>query len=225
MGWYPRALLASLPLAVPAPGLAAQQARDAGTFVVTVNGAVIAREEFTVRDGRGDARDGFTVTARRFGPEGGDPVLVLTVELGPDSQLTTAQLAEPARQRRTYIQASPRRVTVRAVTPSGESVREYPGANALWLADDSGVAGFVLPPRPDAHTMTLLWPRDDRRETLELTDRGVESIPTGAGTLRARHVVLGSATDERHFWYDEQGRLRKVEIPGRGFIAARAGMP
>ena len=218
MRWYPCVLLA-------AGAVAPQQARDAGTFVVTVNGAAKGREEFSIRDGRGTAPGGYTVTVRRFSAEGGDPILLATIELGPDSQFSGAQISEAARERRTYIQASPRRVTVRGVTPGGESVREYPGGPAIWLADDVGVSWFLFPPPPGTMAVTLLWPWDDRREAVELTDHGVESTDVGSASRALRHISVGTGTGERHLWYDERGRLIKVEAPATGLVATRAGMP
>jgi hypothetical protein len=35
------------------------------------------------------------------------------------------------------------------------------------------------------------------------------------------HLVLTSGTDERHLWYDQEGRLMKVEIPAQDITAER----
>lgn len=217
-------MLAVLPLWL-ANGAAQQgggRERDAGTFAVTVNGAAAGREEFTIREGRAATRNGFTVTARRFSEDGGDPTLLTTTELGPDSQPLTAQLAAPASQRRTYIQVSPRRVTTRAVDPFGESVREYRGGSPLWLADDSVLTWFALPPRVGVPSIIVVWPRQDRREVLDLTDRGVEPTAAGPDSRSLRHVVLGTGPGERHLWYDERGRLTRVEVPASGLVAVRS---
>ena len=222
MGWERRALLLGLPLWFGAAAPEQARERDAGTFTILAKDAVVGREEFTIRDGRGAARDGFTVSWRRFSGDGVDPAFIATLELGSDSQPVTAQLAEAAAQRRILIQASPRRVTVRAVTPTGESVREYRGGTPLWFADDSSAAWFALPPRPGSQSITVVWPKNDRRETAALTDRGAEPTAIGSASQSFHHWVLGSETGERHLWYDDRGRLVKVEAPASGLVAVRA---
>ena len=223
MGWFGCALLAgvvALPLSAGTSLARQGRERDAGAFVVTVNGAVVGREEFSIREGRAGSRDGFTVTSRRLSGDG-DVTLAATTELGPDSQPVAAQLAEPKAERRTYIELSPRRITVRAVTPVGESVREYPGGTPLWLADPGVLAWFAMLPPVGTGRLTVLWPRENRCETWEIADRGVEPAPPGSDSKSLRHIVLGTAPNERHLWYDDAGRLRKLEDP-TGLQAVRA---
>lgn len=211
MWWYGRALLVLV-----AGGMAPQaRDRDAGTFIVSVNGTVVGREEFSIRNGRAASRDGFTVTSRRLSADGGAVTLLATTELGADSLPVSAQLAEPGVERRTLIQVSPRRITVRTVTPAGESVREYRGGAPVLLADHEALAWFAMAPRLGGGAVTVLWPRGDRREIWEIEDRGV-------GTDSLRHMVLGTAPGEHHLWYDDAGRLRKVENPATGLQAVRA---
>jgi hypothetical protein len=215
-------LLVGLPLWLGTAMPEQARERDAGTFTILANGAVVGREEFTIRDGRAADRGGFTVSWKRFTGDGVDPTFVATTELGPDSQPISSQLVEAAAQRRILIQASPRRVTVRAVTPAGESVREYRGGDPLWFADDSSATWFALPPRAGAQSVTVVWPKDDRREISALADRGIEATTLGAATQSLRHVVAGSGPGERHLWYDERGRLVKMDVPATGLQAIRA---
>lgn len=214
MGWYRRALLGALPILLGGHPTIQGRERDAGTLVVSVNGVGAGREEFSIREGRAGSREGFTVTSRRLSGEGGEVILLATTELGPDSQPVSAQLADPKAERRVYIQVSPRRVTVRAVTPAGESVREYRGGTPVWLADNESLAWFALMPRLGSGPLTTVWPREDRRETWEIGDRGLES-------QSLRHIVLGTPRGERHLWYDAAGRLMRVEDPAAGLQAIR----
>ncbi|MSR05838.1 MAG: hypothetical protein EXR93_02020 [Gemmatimonadetes bacterium] len=207
---------------VPVSGLAAQgRESDAGTFTVTVNGTGAWREEFIVREGRAPNRDGFTVDVRLFAGRGISPAALASIEWGPDSQPTAAEIVDAGGGRRTFVQLSKRRISVRGAVPGGESLREYPGAEPLLLADDSLVTWFAMPPRSGTSQVTVFRPRAERRETLELVDRGVDATSLGVHGATLRHVVLAPGTDETHLWFDNQGRLMKVERPAAGLLAIR----
>lgn len=214
MRWYPLGLLATLPLWLGGGPPGQGRERDAGTFLVTVNGADAWREEFVVRDGRSPSRDGFTVEVRRFTGDAIAPTLLASAELGPDSQPTGAEITDPGGSQRTFIQISKRRITVRGVMPGGESLREYPGADQLLLADDSLVAWFAMAQRAGAPNVTVFQPRVERSETVELVERGTE-------TNGLRHVMIGDGPGAMHLWFDPGGRLMKVERPSAGLLAIR----
>ena len=40
-------------------------------------------------------------------------------------------------------------------------------------------------------------------------------------SLKLRHLILSAGVLQRHLWYDELGRLMKVEIPSRNIYAER----
>src|SRR5439155_17542785 len=117
---------------------AQQRVLDSGTLMISRAGVLIGREEFTIRSGRASGSgDGFTIAATAYYPaDRSQASLAITVELAADSEPASFQLnvldqrqlnVLDQRQRRIYAQLGPRRVTVRTLTASGESVREYPG--------------------------------------------------------------------------------------------------
>ncbi len=218
-------LAALIPFALPSPALAQQRVIDTGTLIISRAGAVIGREEFVVRVGRASTgREGFTISANAFYPsERTQASVVPVVELGPDSQPASLQI--DAGQQRVFAQIGARRVTVRMVSPQGESVREYPGGERLLVADDSSFALQAIPPGRTAGTVSLVWPRAGRRESGSLEDRGTERTELGAGAAALRHYVLKAGGTERHLWYDERGRLMKVELPAGSLSAVRAPEP
>ena len=104
---------------------AQQRVLDSGTLMISRAGVLIGREEFTIRSGRASGSgDGFTIAATAYYPaDRSQASLAITVELAADSEPASFQLnVLDQRQRRIYAQLGPRRVTVRTLTASGESV-------------------------------------------------------------------------------------------------------
>ena len=205
------------------PASAQERVIDTGTFLITREGVALGREEFTVRRGRTGVSDGFTISVRSFyPPDRAEPVVTPQVELRPDSQIASAHLIETAGGRRIFLQADPRRVTVRSLSASGESVRQYPSTDRLVVVDDSALALFALPPGVAPSSVAQVWPRGPRRAVTTLSDLGMEPTAWNGESRPLRHLVLGSGTDVRHLWYDARGRLMKVEIPAAMVVGVRA---
>jgi hypothetical protein len=199
---------------------AEQRIIDSGTLLVTRDGMALGREEFTVRAA---APGGITISVRSFyPPDRAEPVVTTQVELRPDSQLAGAQVEDlGAGGRRILLQADPRRVTVRSVSPTGESVRQYPASGRLIVADDSALSLYAVHPG-SVPSVGQIWPRGPRRAVSPLGDLGLETTPWWGETRQLRHLVLGDGPDSRHLWYDLEGRLMKVEIPGAMLLGLRA---
>jgi hypothetical protein len=195
---------------------------DRGTLLVSRAGVAIGREEFTVFEGRKSAPRGFTIAVRSFyPPHRADPTLSPVVELGPDSQPTGIQLVDATgRQRRVVLQIDDRRVTLRTMTPAGESVRQFPGSEHLLIADDSALSLYAILPALSG-TVGQIWPREQRRDVIQLSDGGVESVDVRGTVRQLRHLMLGSGDEARHLWYDANGRLVKVEVPAARLTAVR----
>lgn len=196
---------------------------DAGTFVISRGGVVVGREEFTVRRGRSSAPDGFTIatTARYTVPRAN--TLAPAVELGPDSLPVQVQFdVSGDNQARVYARLGQRRITVRVVRPSGESAREFPADGRTLIVDDSVFALYAMRPPPGA--LQLLAPRSGQRTDAELASLGTEQTSLQGVGRPLEHWVL-RGRDERHLWYDEAGRLMRVEIPALSLSAERESAP
>lgn len=219
------ALVGVTMLGPPIPLQGQDRVIDSGVFLVTRAGATVGREQFAIREGRPDGGRGYSMSVQAYYPSDQlEPVLAPLIEFGPDSQPVLVQLVELAgRQRRLLAEVRGRRLTVRAVNPVGESVREYPAGDRLLLADDSLIALYALLPGRAEGSLRQVWPRGERRETTNLRDAGTETIPFGEQAVPLQHYVLGSGDKVRHLWFDERGRLMKVEIPGLGISAIRTG--
>jgi len=196
---------------------------DAGTFVISRGGVVVGREEFTVRRGRSSAPDGFTITttARYSVPR--PNTLAPVVELGPDSLPVQVQFdVSGDNQARVYARLGQRRTTLRVVRPSGESAREFPSDGRTLVVDDSVFALYAIRPAPG--TLQLLAPRSGQRTPAELVSLGTEQTTLQGVGRQLEHWVLRGG-DERHLWYDEAGRLMRVEIPSLSLSAERESAP
>src|SRR5437016_1672515 len=206
---------------------AQQRVLDSGTLMISRAGVLIGREEFTIRSGRASGSgDGFTIAATAYYPaDRSQASLAITVELAADSEPASFQLnVLDQRQRRIYAQLGPRRVTVRTLTASGESVREYPGGSRTLAADDSSFALYAVLPGSAPGAVHIISPREGRRAAHELKDLGLERTDVGARSVELHHLVLDGPS-LTHLWFDEHDRLIKAEVPGAGLAASRAPTP
>lgn len=194
---------------------------DAGTLVISRGGSVVGREEFTVRRGRSSGPEGFTITSTASYPPSSPSVrLSPVVELGPDSIPVQVQFdVHGDGQSRAYAQFGPRRITIRVVHPGGESARELPAVGGEILADDSVFSLHAIPPARG--TRHAVMPRSGTRLPAEVAGGGVERTTVQGVPRELRHVVLRIGTQDRHLWYDQDGKLMKVEAPGVSLTAER----
>jgi hypothetical protein len=194
---------------------------DAGTLIISRGGLVIGREEFTVRRGRSGAPDGFTISsAVSYPPTSASVRLSPVVELGPDSAPLQVQFDVYGNgQSRAYARFGPRRITIRVVRPGGESARELPAIGAEIVVDDSVFAlHAVAPPRRVRQAIAV---RSGARLPVQIDGRGIERTTIQGVPRDLRHEVLRVGAQERHLWYDQDGRLMKVEAPGLSLVAER----
>jgi hypothetical protein len=218
------ALGAALSLAAP---LGAQVATiDEGSFTLFLGAERVGREEFSIR---------------RV-PDGGRSVLLLqsTTVLG-DRRLSPALRADSSGLPITYqlelredgttttrvsASAGANRLALRVTTARGESARQLPLPAGTVILDEDVVHQYYLVAARPVGPVSLLVPRRLGREDATLTRRADGPVEIGTGTLPARHLVLtdgaGVTTD---IWTDAGGRLLRVAVPARGFLAVRDEPP
>jgi hypothetical protein len=202
---------------------AQSQSQDTGVFLIFQNGELIGREEFAVRRGTSSATvAGFTLASTALYPsDRPEHTLVSVIELGPDS-LPIASRFERANDDmlRVAIGIGQRRIAVRRATGSGESAREYPVRGRPVVIDDSVFVPLAIRPPETDHAAALSAAGEvgadvqirhlGSRETLlagDLVDLDEVQIQTPSGPLTA--------------WYDDRGRLMKVEWPDRRIAVLR----
>ncbi len=195
---------------------------DSGVFVVRQDTVEIARESFRLLAGRAG---GFTLTATtRY--DRGRPVVVLTpvIEFTADSQFATLQydIADPREPLRILGQLGRGRVTLRYLAHAIERAREFPAGAATVVLDDSVFALYQAAAWRPGITVTVIYPRGAHRATLIARDLGVEATTVNRDPASLRHLVLSGGTNGPvHLWLSADGRLLKVEVPGRRVVAER----
>ncbi|MBI4502387.1 MAG: hypothetical protein HY700_14655 [Gemmatimonadetes bacterium] len=204
----------------------AQRVLDRGTLVISRAGVVIGSEDFVIRTGRTSGDRGLTVASRAsYPPSRPQVVLVPVLELTADSQPAALQIdVQDGMARRVVAELAPRRISIRTVHDSRESVRQYPAPERVLFLDDSAFALHAIPPTGPGGPVLLLWVRSGVREDGAWSDRGVEPTDFNGQTVSLRHVTL-SGPFPRDLWYDDRGHLAKVEVPSLELRAARSPLP
>jgi hypothetical protein len=213
-------------LSVPA---SAQTVRlDEGTFRIMVAGREVGTETFSLRQNG----------------SGADAVVIAQGKVILDSNETTAnvQLAgtglrvvaydvelSGADARRIRASVTGSRASARTMSSAGETMREYLVSDGAVLLDD-GVAHhyFMIGRRAEAGatSVAILVPRESRQVQATLSAPASDPVTIGGSTVAARRIVVQPAGgDERRVWLDAEGRVLRVEIPARRYVAVRSALP
>jgi hypothetical protein len=78
---------------------------------------------------------------------------------------------------------------------------------------------YAIPPARGARQ--AVFPRSGSRLHAELLDRGTERTTLQGVPRELRHEVLRLGAREYHLWYDQDGKLMKVEVPALALSAER----
>jgi hypothetical protein len=199
---------------------------DEGSFTLFVGAERVGREEFSIR---------------RV-PDGGRFVLLSQATIAWDDRrlapaLRTDSLGVPLSYQmevrtegrvgtRVSATAAGSRLALRVTTDRGESARQLPVADRTVILDDEVVHHHYFVVRQGAGTMSVIVPRRLGREDVVVTVRPSTAIEIGTGTVPARHFLVtdpaGVVTD---VWVDADGRLLRLAVPARGFVAIRDEPP
>jgi hypothetical protein len=106
-------------------------------------------------------------------------------------------------------------------------LREYVASSGATILDE-GVAHhyYFLARRTRNGRVPVLIPRENRQVMAQVTDRGEEPLAVNGTNVTLYHlVVLPDGGEERHVWVDALGRVIRVAIPDRGYVAERTEIP
>jgi hypothetical protein len=228
---------ALLPLAAlvglyAAPQIAEAQtgAEDEGTFEILVNGRTVGTEQFSIRQTGAGANAEFVATGRVQVtlPSG-------SLDLAPRLRSTGFQ-AEPVTYEITVAGDAPRRIvgtigggrfSARIVTPVGEQLREYVATAGATVLDE-GIAHhyYFLARRTRSGRVPILIPRENRQVMAEVIDRGEVTLNVRGTQATLYHLIVRPNGDQdRHVWVDSLGRVIRVEVPDRNYVALRTELP
>lgn len=223
-------LLASAFALFTAPASAQFMADDAGTFDVRVGGRSVGSEEFSIQQSGSGANAEIVANGRV------DLVLPTgTVDLVTGLR-TSGFLAQPVGYEVAVGGTAPRKIvgtigdgrfSARIATPSGEQMREYLASPQATVLDD-GVAHhyYFLARRVRDGRVPIIIPRDNRQLMATVSDAGVENVTVGDTLVSLYRLdVQPDGGEMRHVWLDDLGRVIRVDIPSRGYVAVRTELP
>jgi len=197
---------------------------DQGEFSIRIAGRDVGTETFVVRRaglGRDDAIFANGVVTMRDQP-GLLEIRPLLRALPPDGTAESYQVtvtgtdsldARLARSGRRYV------ATIRS--PAGDEDREFQ-ARAGTRIVDLGVAHqyYFLRDVEEGGVVHTIEPRTRRQVLLTAGPTEEVDLALGPNAIGARRVSFATDEgDQRIVWYDRQGRVLRVEIPSREYIA------
>ena len=215
---------------LPSVALAQTGAEDSGVFDILVNGREVGTEEFTIR------QTGVGANAE-FIANGHVQVLLPSGNLDLTSRLrSTGFQADPVAYEVAIGGDAPRRIvgtvgsgrfSAKILTPVGEQLREYVASSGATVVDE-GVAHhyYFVARRTRSGEIPIIIPRENRQTIAQVEDRGEEVMEVGGARVTLYHLVVRPrGGEERHVYVDALGRVIRVEIPDRNYLAIRREIP
>ena len=221
--------LALLPLLFPPSFLEGQNVVvDENAFRILIAGEIVGREEFSIRRvGMGrDARVILRGSVELDLPTGRRNLAPALEATGMDLTPTAYQLkASGTQESEIYVSRSGRRFLAKSLSPRGEQVREYQaGPGSILLDDFVAHQHHLLVPYLDqesAVSLTVLSPQSGEQFGMTLRRVGGEEIRVGTDLVQGIHFRLENGRESRDIWFDDQGRILRVAIPARAYVAER----
>ena len=220
-------------IAVMAGALQAQTVTlDEGTYRLMVGGQEAGTETFSIRrNGGGDnaviiATGKVVLDTARLGQQINADLQVAGPALRPAAYQVKIE-GQQAQQIAGRVAGG--RFSARIVSSAGEMMREYLASEGAVVVDEGvahhyyflaqriGTAGARVP---------MIFPRQSRQVTAQVSASNAVSLTIGGSAVKAsRFAVTVAGEPERQVWVDEQGRVLRLEIPARNFIAERTAAP
>jgi len=216
-----------------APGLLSGQnvLVDEGSFRLTVNGEIVGREEFSIRRvGRGEEARLILRGAIEMDLPSGRRALTPALEAtGGNMAVTAYQLkVTGAKNSEIYVSRSGQRYLAKVISSQGEEVREFrAGPGSVLIDRDVAHQHHLLLPFLNGGSdvsLTLLEPEAGQQVRMTLSFQGDEEVRVGTELVQGRHYRLSGGEATRDVWFDGQGRILRVAVPQRGYLAERESL-
>jgi len=202
---------------------------DQGQFSVQVGGEEVGTEAFVIRRAGLGSGDAVFATGTITLTVGGAtqelrPLLHAIPPEGSTERYQIAITGEGAADIR--LARSGRRFVATIRSAAGDEDREFqarPDTRVLELdvAHHYYFLRDVLPNRE----LHVLEPRSRRQLSLSGSPRIDEELTLGPNVVSARRVTFRSdGSDDRVVWFDRQGRVLRVEVPSRNYVAIRTDL-
>lgn len=201
---------------------------DEGSFRLSLGGKEVGTEVFSIRQ-NGTGETAVIIAVGRIVLDGDKGPQQLNSEL----QVAGGTLRPAAYEVRVQGAGSEQikgrvvggRFSAQIVSPAGEMMREYLAGDGAVVIDE-GVAHqyYFLARRVDGRgaRVPVIIPRLNRQVVAQVVDGGAERIAIqGRAYETRRYVITLPGTATREVWADAEGRVLRVEIPDRQFVAQR----
>ena len=210
---------------IPALASAQSVVLDEGTFRITVDGKDVGTEEFTIRrSGIGDAATIIAHAVVSLSVSDGARELRPVLEALPaDGSASGYQLKiSGAETTELSVNLAGRRYVSMLRSDVGEEEREFlarPQTRIIepWVAHQY----YFLRDAPAGSQVPVIEPRSRRQLQLAAGSPTEESIRVGPNQVTARKVTFSAGGDVRTIWFDQQGRVLRVDVPALSYRAVR----
>jgi hypothetical protein len=201
---------------------------DEGAFVLYVNGERVGREQFSIK--RSTGADGVSILAKAtITLEGRRLETTLRTDtLGQPLEFFIEEFRNGRSEAKVRGAANAGRFVQRAFSATGQSEKEIRLPKGTVVSDSETVHQFYFVGKSSGLArVPVVAPRGLGRDSLTVSVRSEnQEVELGNGKVPSRHLIVmdaaGIATD---VWVDAQGRLLRVAIPSRGFVAVRDTPP
>ncbi len=198
---------------------------DEGTFALAVHGKEAGTETFSIQQAA--AGNEGTVIAHGIVkltlPDGTSEIRPLLEAAGLDGTASKYQLkvsgAESMELRLTL--AGNRYVSV-IRSRAGEEEHEFLARPKTRIVEeDVAHQYYFLRNVPQGGRAFVIEPRTRRQFQFVASSVSDEELTLNQTTVQARKVTFSAGDDQRIVWFDRQGRVLRVEVPSRGYVAER----
>lgn len=219
--------IATLALALAAPSAEAQSVvLDEGRFTVFLDGREVGTESFRIhRDGMGNEANLVATAEIQLRTDDG------TTEMRPSLRTGASMVPQAYENKISGTQVAQvngwldgNRFVARVASQEGESQKEYRANTSTVILEENVAylyyfAGALT--REGGSTLSVVVPASGAQYRLQVLSSAVEPFRLGREQLEVRHVRLEGPDQLHEVWFDEQGRVMRVEIPSRGYRAER----
>lgn len=223
----------ALTLLLAAPRLSAQVSTlDEGSFRLFRDGEQVGREQFSIR--KKPVADGFALVATATITMGGRHIAPsLTTDTSGTPLSYDVEVRDGDRlEQRVQCTVTAGRFVERIETPSGTTNREMRLAPGTIVLDDDVVHHFFFVARAAARAtagraLPLIVPRREARDSVRIRAgaSGPVEVGNGNATVTARHLTVADGGILAELWVDAAGRILRLEIPSKRFVATREEAP
>jgi hypothetical protein len=105
-------------------------------------------------------------------------------------------------------------------------MREYLVSEGAIVVDE-GIAHhyYFLGRRAGDGRVPIVIPQDSRQVVAEVVRGGQEAVSVGGRSMQGSRMTVRADGTERIVWLDGEGRVLRVEVPSRQYVAERTAAP